>query len=194
MKALGIALTLALLIGCSSAMPNAPTPLKPEGFDPAFYSIFAGANFRKQHAKEVYISPVDDRGHQMDPLYLSKVQTEFEHLILAFTGTNDLKVKIGIGPPLFAVNIRWMTEVHPIACGQFIAVTNEIQLFYTTPLCKCGGEELLLTVPKHELGHALGFAIGQHSDSPQDLMYYMPTSCNTKPSEREILHARYAYQ
>jgi hypothetical protein len=192
--------------------PVIPAPAFPPSdprFDLAFYRMLVHNTLEgptyplKRHAvaPRVYLRTIDDAGAPIDPFTLNETARALEETAGALTGVFGLAgIERGTesrqGQPGW-ITVRWSQFPNErdegySYCGEAAVGGDLVMLFPRSRFCRCGGgPAVVLSIVKHELGHALGL---HHTDSRGDLMYPTYSACNQQPSAREVYHASVAYQ
>lgn len=187
-------------------VPPAFPPNDPR-FDLAFYRQFvhnAAEGLqplrRQREAPRIYLRTVDDAGALIDALTLNQTAVALEQTTGQLTGAFGIAglergTETREGQPGW-ITVRWSDRPNErdatySYCGQAQIGGDRVILYPRSRFCRCGGgPAVVLSIIKHELGHALGF---YHSDRREDLMYPSYNACDQQPTEREMYHASLAY-
>jgi hypothetical protein len=91
------------------------------------------------------------------------------------------------------VTVKWLAPEAGAFCGMApVGMTGGwIAFNYLRASCACAGARIGVRTARHELGHAFGY---WHTDSNRDLMWSHHACADMMPSEREVYHARVAYE
>lgn len=185
---------------------STPTPdplLSDPRFSLSFYRLLALGSLsgpiqplqRQAQAPFIYLFTVDQAGAAIDAQTLDVAAAALINTAGTLTGRFGLEgMERGTGASSSRPNqitVLWSSDPNTGACG-ITSGLRAITLYYRTPNCGCNGSAMRPRTVKHELGHALGF---WHTGDAQDLMSGLVDSrCDQSPSDREIFHARIAYQ
>lgn len=194
--------------------PSTPAPnplLSDPRFNLAFYRMMVLGSYeipgslqplrRPLQAPRVYIRTVDEAGASIDTNTLNQTAAAIESITGKLTGGNFgvAGIERGTGTHINEdgwITVRWAAEAWEIdaqtsRCGVAGVNSGLVTLYPKSRACRCaGGPLVMLSIVKHEFGHALGY---YHTDNPSDLMYASHATCDQEPSDRELFHAKVAY-
>ena len=220
MKRLVVGLLLALVTsacGGHDSSPSATTSAatsnalgRPAGFDLDFWNEFVHGTHdnatpvplrRRTTAPVIYVRTLDDDGVGVDPVTMSVVEQAFRDVALTWGGgsiglADVVRDPAGRDGQPGTVTVHWSSTavLGNVCASSDVGVDGgRINFNYhgTSANCSCNGSIVSPHVAKHELGHAFGY---WHTTSRvDDLMNAAISTCDANPTDRERLHATYAY-
>ena len=219
MKRLAFGLLLILVTpacGGHDASPSATTSattsnalVRPVGFDLDFWNEFVHGTHdnalpvplrRRTTAPVVYIRTLDDDGVAVDPVTMSAVEQNFRDVALIWGGGSIGLAGVVRDPASHdgqpgTLNVHWSsTAVLGNVCAKSDVGVDGGRIAFNyhgaSPDCSCNGLVVSPRVAKHELGHAFGY---WHTTTHVDDLMNPILTCDANPSDRERLHAAYAY-
>ena len=181
------------------------------GFVPDFYRAFVQNGLESptrlepvrvvQHPFRVYLKTEDSAGRPIGEPTLDMTERVLGEA--AWTWSGELfgisEIVRGTGSRESMpgwITVSWSAASPPDRCGtSTVGIDGGTIAFNATGLCSCGLPTLIYPrLVRHELGHAMGY---YHTDGADDEMFGRTIdggSCDTRPSERERIHAKIAHQ
>lgn len=176
------------------------------GFDLEYYRRFVRDELddpgsyrslrRWTQAPRFYIRTIDEEGEPVSVETIDQVEAVLRDDPQAWTGglfgiadvERGTETREGVSG---WITVRW-PETEEALCGRAqVAIDGGWMEFYRRPGCGCPGIEIAPALVRHELGHAMGF---YHTGDRDDVMWTPLSTCDTRPSVRERLHAAVAYR
>jgi hypothetical protein len=151
------------------------------------------------NAPRVHIRTVDETGQAMDAALLDLVEAALRDVASTWSaGRYPLEV-VTRGPETKFGQSGWVTVLfsgqgESGGCGRATlgSATGRIELNHLNSGCACGDNVIAPRTVRHELGHIYGY---WHTAVRGGVMSSTWTTrqCNSRPSSREIEHAKYMY-
>jgi hypothetical protein len=199
----------------------APSPTQPtavasadaatiDDFEPDFFRAFVQNAYeapdrlepiRKLHGPlRVYLRTRDNRGATIDAATLQMTERTLIEMAPVWSGGMVAIAAIARGTGTREqvrgwLTVKWSADPAAGSCGRStVGVDGGFIELNASGACSCGmATAVYPRLVRHELGHAMGY---YHTDRLTDVMYgrsITPAECDTRPSDRERRHARFAY-
>lgn len=178
--------------------------------EPAFYRAFVQNGYEAPDHLEpirilkgplrIYLRDRDDAGRDVDAAILNATEAVLRESASIWSGETFGVAEVARGAGTREkepgwITVKWRASTTDDRCGRStVGVAGGYIEFNLLPSCSCGRTSgVYPRLVRHELGHAMGY---YHTDSFADVMYGQAISsdaCDAQPSDRERLHAKFAY-